>query len=126
MFEIKPNSLYSLDELAELLPGKMTLATLLDRLGLRDRRVFRDAVFGHEILEAARQAKPFTTANSPPASVVSMTQRGRGGRGRGRAAPVRRLSARDLDESVHYKLFDSPPSALIVSIHNGEVSQEPE
>ena len=97
MFTIEPNTLYSLDEVAELLPGKMTLATLLDRLGLRDRRVFRDGLWGWEIIEAARKAKPFSEANSV-ASVVNMA-RGRGGsRGRGTADPVRRLSARDLEK----------------------------
>ena len=95
MLRIDPNALYSLSELEEELRGIVELPTLLDRLGLRQKRIFRNGVFGFEILEAARRAEPFTSA-SQVAPCIDMTPKG--GKNRSDAAPVRRLGARDLED----------------------------
>lgn len=64
MFTFDPNTLYSFPELRERLEGIVSLDTLLDRLGLRDRRNFRDALWGWEVLEASRQAEPFAASSA--------------------------------------------------------------
>ncbi len=114
MLHLDPHTLYSLDELAALLPGKMTMATFMDRLGLRDRRVFRDALWGWEVLDAARRAGSFSAipTTAAAAAVVDLMRprkvaggRGRSGRGGGVKGgelarlrdPLRRLTAEDVD-----------------------------
>jgi len=101
MIQFDPNTLYSLDELRERLTGIVELPTLLDRLGLRDRRIFKQAVWGWEVIEAARKAEPFTEAGKVDAAAVVdlMTRHGKGsGKGKNQASPAGRLSARDLRE----------------------------
>lgn len=115
MIEFRPDTLYSIVELRSLLHGTVELDTLLDRLGLRDRRVFRDALWGWEILEAARRAPAFSEGAPPRArdSVRSARVRPRGrpstaterpGKASSEArASTRRLGAADL-------LEDNPPT----------------
>ena len=102
MFEIRKSTLYSLDELADLLPGRMTTATLLDRLGLRKSRTFRDMVWGWEILEASRRAKPFSELGDGAAAAMQDAtpgiSRSAGRKGDRSSDPVRRLTASDLDD----------------------------
>lgn len=94
MFRIDRDTLYSLQELPELLVGTVTLPTLLDRLGLRDRRTFKGALLGAEILDAFAKAPTFTEANQVDAQVVNMTCAGRGRSANG--GPLRPLGAADL------------------------------
>lgn len=60
MFKVETDSLYSLTELEAHLYGLVSIATFLERLGLREHRVFRDAVWGWEIIDAARKAHSFS------------------------------------------------------------------
>ena len=94
-FRIDPDTLYPLGWLRERLKGIVELPTLLDRLELRDRRIFKGAVWGWEILEAARKAPSFAEVGRPDASVVAMRPGARGTRSASKA-PVRRLTADDL------------------------------
>jgi hypothetical protein len=98
MMSFDPNCLYSLDELRERLAGIVELPTLLDRLGLRDRRIFKGAVWGWEIIEASRKAGPFNEVSKPDAAVVEMSMRPGVRRAKATSKhPVRRLTARDLE-----------------------------
>jgi hypothetical protein len=94
-FVIQENALYSLETLRERLRGIVELPTLLERLGLRDARKFRDAVWGWEILDASRKAGTFNEAARPAAAVVDVGRRPMV-KGRGRNNPVRTLGARDV------------------------------
>lgn len=99
LIQFDPNTLYSLDELRERLAGIVELPTLLDRLGLRDRRVFKGAVWGWEVIEAARRAEPFSESGKvDEAAVVELmtSHGGRKGKGKKPVSPTGRLSARDL------------------------------
>lgn len=97
MVQFDPNTLYSIKELAEALHGVVELATLLERLGLRENRVFRDAVWGWEIIDAARRAKPFAEAGKPDAAQVASIMAGpRSSRPRRSNSPTRKLGAADL------------------------------
>lgn len=92
MIPFDPNTLYSFVELRKLLHGVVELPTLLDRLGLRER-VFRGALWGWEIIEAARKAEPFSAsgnANMPTVMAI-------GTRKSNRSNPVRKLSSSDLE-----------------------------
>ena len=92
----RPDALYSLDEVAAMLEGVVALGTFLDRLGLRERRVFKSALWGWEILDAARRAPPFSQ-KSPSAGTRTRSAAGSGGgRRRGEQRPAGRLSADDL------------------------------
>ena len=82
MFRVEPNTLYSLDDLKKSLGGLVGLRTFLHRLGLRDRRVFRDAVWGFELLEAAREARPFAEGARHASSGSRRVRSGRAGGGR--------------------------------------------
>ena len=101
MFKIDPDTLYSLEDLREQLHGLVELPTLMERLGLREGRIFKGAVWGFEILKAARDAKPYNEVEQASAAVVEMARGARAARGRRPATrpPTGRLSARDLDES---------------------------
>jgi hypothetical protein len=57
MTRIDPNTLYSLSELKEMLGDTVAVGTFLRRLGLKRGRIFRKAVWGFEILDAARDAR---------------------------------------------------------------------
>lgn len=70
-FVIEPDALYPVDWLRERLHGIVELPTFLDRLGLRDKRVFRDAVFGWEVIEASRRAIPFNEAGKVDQATVA-------------------------------------------------------
>ena len=100
MLKIDPDTLDSLNELEKLLGGIVALPTLLERLGLRDGRVFRDALWGWEILEAARRTKPFGEAGEPELAATARLIAPRvAGRERKRARKpnaAQRLSAKDL------------------------------
>lgn len=99
MIAFDPNTLYSVDELRHALQGTVELPTFLDRLGLRDRRVFKGAVWDWEIIEAARKADPFSEtgkAETAAAVVVDLMIRPRRGKAGKAAAPAGRLSAKDL------------------------------
>lgn len=95
MLKIDADTLYSLDELREKLAGIVELPTLLERLGLRDRRVFRDAIFGFEILEAARQAKPFSELSQTSAAILDAPGVSLRRGSRTRPAKLAKFSARD-------------------------------
>ena len=96
MIEFKANALYSLQDLEEMLDGVVALGTFLDRLDLRTKRVFKGAVWGSEILRAARKARPFSEGASGAVELVRVggPQPGRKGSGKG---PVRKLSRSDRD-----------------------------
>ena len=96
MIEFKANALYSLQDLEEMLDGVVALGTFLDRLDLRTKRVFKGAVWGSEILQAVRKARPFSESTSDAANVINVggLRPGRKGSTRG---PVRELSRSDLD-----------------------------
>ena len=92
-FAIDPDTLYSMTDLEGRLDGLIGLDTLLNRLRLRNGRVFKGAVFGFEILEAARKAEAFSEPIT--AGIVSISPpRGRVGSS---GAPVRKLGAADLE-----------------------------
>ena len=96
MVQFDPNTLYSLAELEEQLKGVVELPTLIARLGLKDR-IFRDAVFGFEVLEKAKAAEPFHAAGKSDAAILPISPAARGtGRGRSGGGPTRRLGAKDL------------------------------
>ncbi len=98
MIEIRPNTLYTLNDLDELLRGHVELSTFLERLGLKKDRVFRDAVWGWEILEASRKAPSYASlsklegapAGPRPSAMVRPVPR--------KGGPVRRFSALDLED----------------------------
>ena len=93
MVKIDADTLYSLDDLRSMLRGVVELGTFLDRLGLRKERVFRDAIWGSEILRAVEGAKPF--GHREEAAKGLRTPPVRAGRGTSEG-PVRRLGAADL------------------------------
>lgn len=66
MFRIDPHTLYSRHEIKERLAGLVGLDTFLHRLGLRKGRVFRDAVWGWEIIEASKRAGSFAGRRDAP------------------------------------------------------------
>jgi hypothetical protein len=100
--QFDPDTLYSLDELRERLAGAIELPTLLERLGLREKRIFRDALFGWEILEASRRAGPYgevieaQTARTVRSLTSPAPRRGR--KTQAGSQSVRRLGARDLED----------------------------
>ena len=101
MIRFDPNTLYSLAELKKRLRGVTELPTFLERLGLRHNRVFRDSLWGWEILDAARKAEAFSEVGKPcgigiirGARALSPSRSGVTDRDEG---PTRRLSARDLE-----------------------------
>ena len=55
MIRFEPNALYSMDELSEMLGSVVSLDRFVKALGLGDR-LFKRAVFGFEVLDAAMQA----------------------------------------------------------------------
>ena len=93
------STFYPLDELREMLHGSVGLNTFLDRLGLRNSRVFKGGVWGFEVLEAARKTPPFSeVGDSGGAQVVGVGARpgrsvGKNGRGLDR-----KLTAGDVEE----------------------------
>ena len=77
MTRIDPNTLYSLSELKDMLGGTVAVGTFLRRLGLTKDRLFRKAVFGFEILDAAREARSRPEAATGPVPLpVPSRQRG--------------------------------------------------
>ena len=60
MFKVDPHTLYAMKEIEESLQGIISPVTFLNNLGLRNRRVFKEALWGWEIIEAAKQAQPFS------------------------------------------------------------------
>ena len=93
-----PHALYSLNQLKHMLHGIIELSTFLDRLGLRRHRLFRDAVWGWEILSAAQCAEDLLD-DSPPQSLGGMSAyKPRANRTRNRE-PVRRLVPKDLSDA---------------------------
>jgi len=93
MVRFDSNALYSRKDLEEMLRGVVALDTFLRRLGLSGKRVFRDAAWGWEILEAARKAPPFTEkAETPDLCEVLSAKSGR----RKVGAGVARLTADDV------------------------------
>lgn len=102
MAKFDADTLYSLSELRAMLCGVVELPTLIDRLGLRTGRIFRDAVWGWEILEAAKMAGSFTphTETKCPNGGSKGTPGMPSSRSRKcRNEPVRRLGAPDLADS---------------------------
>jgi hypothetical protein len=94
MVRFDPNALYSRNDLEEMLRGVVGVDVFLKRLGLSGKRVFRDAVWGWEILEAARKAPPFTEkAETPDLSEVLSARTGKKKAG---ATRVGRLTADDV------------------------------
>lgn len=97
-FTIESNTIYPLDWLRERMHGIVGLPTFLERLGLRERRVFRDAIWGWEIIEASQRAKPFNEVGQvDPAVITDIMTRHRGRRNEKTSkSAIRRLSAKDL------------------------------
>ena len=101
MIKLDPNTLYSLNGLREMLHGIVELDTVLDRLGLRDRRVFRDAIWGWEILEASRKAEPFSEQDQLRPNIRDIAHSATNPRGKSsriKDSPLQKFSARDLVE----------------------------
>lgn len=97
MFKIDANSLYSLRELESALDELVSLPTFLDRLGLRDHRVFKDAIWGWEILVASRKAQSFSLRDHPAARFSPVINGPRGSRiPRRTDEPAGKLSIKDL------------------------------
>ena len=57
MVHFDANTLYTMDELEEMLEGVVSLHVFLVNLGLKKDRIFRDAVWGCEILDAAKNRR---------------------------------------------------------------------
>ncbi len=60
MVRFDEDTIYSMPELEGMLADIVGMDTFLDRLGLRERRLFKNAVWGWEILEGSRKGKPFS------------------------------------------------------------------
>ncbi len=96
-FLIDPNALYSLRELEKGLRGIVELPTFIDRLGLKGRRVFRDALLGAEILRAFEVAQPYSQLLDRAATPVRTSGPAGGARRvRGGSPPLRKFKAEDL------------------------------
>lgn len=101
MVEFDPNTLYSLAELKERLREVVELPTFLRRLGLKDNRVFKDAVWGWEILKAARKAPVFSEQDKPSAEIVAtVCKPPRGRKSRASSDPLRKLGINDAREGI--------------------------
>lgn len=97
MFRIEADCLYSLKELESALDGLVSVATFIDRLGLRDHRIFRDAVFGWEILETAKKAESFSTKeHSVSGKTLSRLMSTRKRKTKPADSPAGKLSDNDL------------------------------
>lgn len=97
MFQVDPNTLYSLKELSKALDGLVSMPTFIDRLGLRDHRIFRDAVFGWEILEIAKKANSFSTKeHSVSGKTLSQLMSTRKRKTKPADSPAGKLSDNDL------------------------------
>ena len=97
MILFNPDTLYPLSEVEEMLEGVVTLGTFLDRLGLRERRVFKSGLWGWEVLEAARKALAFSELRPVvPRSSIFSGGRPKAGDEGGKKAPAGRLSADDF------------------------------
>ena len=97
MVLFNPDALYPLSEVEEMLEGVVTLDTFLDRLGLRERRVFKSALWGWEVLEASRKAPAFSELRPVvPRSPIFSGARPKPVDEGGKKAPAGRLSPDDL------------------------------
>ena len=87
-----------MDELEETLEGVVSLYVFLENLGLKKARIFRDAVWGWEILEGARRVSA-SDARSEVESWNGAAAQGEIAKGRGARGPshaTARLSIDDL------------------------------
>lgn len=98
MVKIDPDTLYRLEDLEELLRDHVELPTFLDRLGLKKDRVFRDAIWGFEILEAARKAPSYASLTQSEAVARGNAAQTVIRNAPGMSGPKYRLSARDLQD----------------------------
>lgn len=100
MFKVDPETLYSLEELREKLHGIVELPTLLKRLGLKEGRVFRDAIWGWELIEASKRSSTYgKSTGSLPYGLSSGRGQGKTKNTRARTnSPLRPLKASDLDD----------------------------
>lgn len=97
MIKFEADALYRLGELEDMLKGYVELPTFLQRLDLKQNRVFRDAIWGWEILERARRAPSYTAlADQAPFNRRSLSSSTKSRPVK--KACVRRFSARDLDD----------------------------
>lgn len=98
MIKIEADALYRLQDLEEILRDHVEISTFLERLGLKRQRVFRDAIWGWEILEASRQARPYAELSQIHGHAHSSVS-GQVGRRRSQVkGSTRRLSVRDLED----------------------------
>lgn len=96
-FTIDAATLYPMSWLRGRLRGIVGLDTLLDRTGLRQRRRFRDALLGSELLAALERLDAYGEDEGREAEVVPVRgMRGGAGERRGRSGGIRRLGAKDL------------------------------
>ena len=79
MVRFNPECLYSLSELKEMLGDTVAVGTFLRRLGLKRGRIFKRAVWGFEILDAAREARSRPEAAISPVP-MPVPPRSRGSR----------------------------------------------
>lgn len=99
MISFDHDALYSIEDLREMLHGVVELPTFLERLGLREKRVFRDAVWGSEILEARNRAKPYTEVSVPDPRMVQAVMSGsRKNHGKGSTESVGRITSADFEK----------------------------
>ena len=64
MLHVDPNTLYAVGELEASLQGIVSMDTFLKNLGLKANRMFKGAVWGWEILNAARSVEPAPVSNA--------------------------------------------------------------
>ncbi len=75
-FNIVPTTLYPMAWLRERLRGVVDLSTLLDRTKLRNKRKFRDAILGSELIEALARVEPYSSESvDAPAPMQSNLMR---------------------------------------------------
>ena len=94
MITFEPNSLYSMDEIKAALDGLMGLRTFMDTLDLNGNRVHRSAVWGFEIIAAAKNAPSFSERT--PAPDLSEVLSKRRGRAKPESKPIVKLKANDV------------------------------
>lgn len=94
MITFDETTLYSLDELKDSLTGVMSIRTFLDALDLNGNRVHKSAVWGFEIIAAAKNASSFSERT--PAPDLSEVLSGNTRRTKSASKPVERLTATDV------------------------------
>lgn len=113
MFKIDPNTVYSTAELRDELAGTIDVRTLIARLGLQ-KRPFRDAFLGPEILDAWPGAPSYSESRGTAAVIETIKPRGAGGRGnvKGQRSDWE-LRTSTNDYSINWSLTKRPTLAIL-------------